>query len=157
MLTFQHTKGRFNYRTVGVLVRQQYILVHRAESEPFWTLPGGRVEFGESAQDGLVRELHEELGIVAAVERLLWVVENFFTYETQVYHELAFYFLATLPSDSAVYTATAPFEGHEPGIRLIFQWYPLADLHTLELYPSFLRQGLQALPASTMYVVHRDG
>ena len=157
MLAFNHVKGRFNYRTAGVLMRQQEVLVHRAENEPFWTLPGGRVEFGESAQAGLARELHEELGVVAAVDRLLWAVENFFTYQEQRYHELAFYFLAALPGDSAAYAATTPFHGYEPGTTLIFQWYPLANLSSLELYPSFLRQGLQALPASTTYVVHRDG
>jgi ADP-ribose pyrophosphatase YjhB (NUDIX family) len=157
MLAFQHAKGRFNYRTVGVLLHQQSVLVHRAETDSFWTLPGGRVEFDESAQTGLIRELQEELEVVATVERLLWVVENFFSYEAQPYHELAFYFLATLPSDSALYATTRPFQGQEPGIRLIFQWYPLVELHTLDLYPSFLRQGLQALPTSTTYIVHRDG
>lgn len=31
----------------------------------FWHLPGGRVEFGERADDTLARELEEELGIIA--------------------------------------------------------------------------------------------
>lgn len=156
MLTFQHTKGRFNYRTVGVLMCDQHVLVHRAEIDSFWTLPGGRVEFGESAQDGIIRELQEELGVVANTECLLWIVESFFTYTAQPYHELAFYFLITLPGDSAIYTITTPFRGQEPGTSLIFQWYPLAELHRLELYPSFLCQGLQALPESSIYIVHRD-
>ena len=156
MLTFQHAKGRFNYRTVAVIMHAGQVLVHRAEAETFWTLPGGRVEFGESAQDALVRELREELGAQARVERLLWVVENFFTYERQPYHELAFYFLVALPPDSAVYAATSTFGGQEPGTTLIFEWHALASLPALELYPSFLRNGLQAPPTSTAYIVHHD-
>jgi len=38
-----------------------------------WDLPGGVVEPGESPAQGVVREVHEELGLVVAVQRLLTV------------------------------------------------------------------------------------
>lgn len=37
----------------------------REPRKGFWHLPGGRVEFGERADDTLARELEEELGITA--------------------------------------------------------------------------------------------
>jgi ADP-ribose pyrophosphatase YjhB (NUDIX family) len=38
-----------------------------------WNLPGGRVEANESPWDAVVREVAEEVGLMARVERLLGV------------------------------------------------------------------------------------
>lgn len=41
--------------------------------EPTWTLPGGRVEHAEDPFDAVIREVAEETGCDAVVERLLGV------------------------------------------------------------------------------------
>jgi len=43
------------------------------EREPSWTLPGGGVEHGEDPFDAVIREVAEETGCDAVVERLLGV------------------------------------------------------------------------------------
>lgn len=45
-----------------------------------WEFPGGKVEDGESAEDALVREIHEELGVQVVVGDALQAVE--WHYET---------------------------------------------------------------------------
>jgi 8-oxo-dGTP diphosphatase len=45
------------------------LLVRRADSGN-WELPGGRVEFGESAQIAAIREVEEESGVTVEVTRL---------------------------------------------------------------------------------------
>lgn len=43
------------------------LLVRRAKPPFLWSLPGGRVEPGETAEQAAMRELHEETGVRAAI------------------------------------------------------------------------------------------
>ena len=55
----------------AALVRDGRVLAARRVAPPalagFWEFPGGKVEQGESDVDALVRELTEELGVVARI------------------------------------------------------------------------------------------
>jgi 8-oxo-dGTP diphosphatase len=56
---------------VGVLVRADgaFLLTSRPDGKPYagyWEFPGGKLEAGESVEQALRRELHEELGIEIA-------------------------------------------------------------------------------------------
>ena len=53
---------------VGVLLRADgsFLLASRPQGKPwegYWEFPGGKLEAGESVEQALARELHEELGI----------------------------------------------------------------------------------------------
>ena len=159
MITFEKGNNSFNYRIVGVAVHENHVLLHRAHVDNFWTFPGGRAEFGESAEKTLKREMMEELNIEVEVVRLLWLVENFFTYAEKNCHEIALYFLMRLPNQSKYLTDAGPYQGwEESGIELTFQWFPLETevLASLPLLPSFLQTELQNLPESVRHIVHYD-
>ena len=157
MIRFDQGNRRFNYRVVGVAIHNEAVLLHRADHEPFWTLPGGRAEHGETAEQTITREMAEELAADIHVDRLLWVVENFFEYDGLSYHELALYFLVRLRPGSAPLDSEA-FDGVESGMPLRFRWFPLRReaLVALPLLPAFLPAGLTDLPRSVVHLVQRD-
>jgi ADP-ribose pyrophosphatase YjhB (NUDIX family) len=157
MIRIESGDRRFNYRVVGVAIHDDHVLLHRAEDDDFWALPGGRCELMEAAPAALAREMQEETGTAVHVERLLWVVESFFRYRGNDFHELGLYFLLTLPAGSPLLALDRPFIGYEPTCRLIFEWHRLASLDAVRLYPVFLRAGLHALPASPAHILDNDG
>jgi ADP-ribose pyrophosphatase YjhB (NUDIX family) len=143
---------RFNYRVAGVAIRDDAVLLHRATRDAFWTLPGGRAEIGEAAHDTLRREMREELDTDVHVDRLLWIVENFFDYQDRRHHELALYFLMHLPAQSAT-VADRTFERTLSDVPMVFEWVPLDALDGITIFPTFLRRALTALPSSVEHVV----
>jgi ADP-ribose pyrophosphatase YjhB (NUDIX family) len=159
MIRFEEGNHCFNYRIVGVAVHENAVLLHQAEGEDFWTFPGGRAEFGESAEQTLKREMKEELDADVEVIRLLWFVENFFLYAGLRYHEIALYFLMRFPADSKYLVQPGPFYGLEDAAKLTFRWFSRKPevLSGLPLLPSFLQTALQELPDSVRHVVQRDG
>ena len=157
MIRFDEGNRRFNYRVVGVTIHNESVLLHRADHEPFWTLPGGRAEHGETAEETIKREMLEELATDVQVVRPLWFVENFFDYDGLSYHEIALYFLIRFPPASTLLTTSA-FERLDGDVHLRFKWFPLsqAQLASLPLLPAFLAKGLTELPVSLVHVVQRD-
>lgn len=60
---------------VGVLIRAdgKFLITSRPEGKPYagyWEFPGGKLEAGESVEQALHRELHEELGIRINLNRI---------------------------------------------------------------------------------------
>jgi hypothetical protein len=109
--------------------------------------------------------MQEELGLRVEIERLVWIVENFFPDDVAeqddpaapaMWHELAFYYLVHLPEGSDFGAQHQAFSGFEEELPIIVRWLPCERLHSVPLFPTFLRSTLAAPPSTPVHVVHTD-
>lgn len=75
-------------RVTGVVIEDDQILLLNQDTDTgrSWSLPGGKVEEGESLAGALVREMREETGVDVTVGRLLYVCDHLPGGGTHVVH-----------------------------------------------------------------------
>lgn len=75
-------------RVTGVLIEDDRILLlnQDTDNERSWSLPGGKVEEGETLAAALVREMREETGLDVEPGRLLYVCDHLPRNGTHVVH-----------------------------------------------------------------------
>lgn len=139
---------RFNYRVAAIIEADGKILIHKFTEADFYFLPGGRVKVGETTQEAIVRELEEELSVKVKTSSLPFVVENFFDYKGEIFHEVSMYF--TIES---VNIDNLPKDGEERG-KVQFLWKTKDDISNLNLQPEFLAEELKEIPENTKHIIN---
>lgn len=67
----------FNIRVTGILIEDNKILLvqQKLSDKRDWSLPGGRLERGETLSQGIIREMKEETGVDVEIVRLLYLCD----------------------------------------------------------------------------------
>jgi len=139
--------GRFNYRVCAVIIHEGKLLAMKDFCSPYYYLPGGRVELHETAEHAVIREIEEELGVTARIDRALWLNQGFFVEDVskEKFHELCIYYLINI-SGTAIPTNVRTFEGVEKSKKHIFEWLTFDEVKDAYLYPLFIKNSLSNLP-----------
>ena len=152
----------FAYRIAGIAMHEDKVLIHKAEFDNFWALPGGACEFNEDSKTALKREMKEELNADIEVGPLLWLVENFFEHEGKPWHEIGLYYHFNFIGPSEQFYLKNEFDGIESlynkenkNYKLLYKWLPLSQIHSHNIKPDFLLQGLSNLPKQTTVILNR--
>ena len=114
----------------GVAIIDGEVLLCRAKGGRSSYLPGGHIEFGETAREALVREIREEMGVEATTGRFLGAVENSFMQHGKPHAEINLVFelkFAEKPEAAA----------KEDWIE--FEWVRLDELERANLLPGVFK------------------
>ncbi len=141
-LTLKTDKGIFNHRVAAVIVRNNKLLAQKNIADNSYYLVGGRVSFGESSEDALVREIKEELGTFITDYNPLWVNECFFIDNGQKFHEIGIYYLVDI-SNTDFRCSDAVFETKEENRTNTYEWLDIDNLENIELYPKFIKEEIK--------------
>jgi 8-oxo-dGTP diphosphatase len=102
---------------------EQLLLIRRGRgaAQGQWSVPGGRVEWGETLHEAVVRETYEETGLEVVVDRYLGWVERI----VDPYHYVILDFAVT-----ALDPSQRPVAGDD---AVEAAWVPFADVSDLAL------------------------
>jgi 8-oxo-dGTP pyrophosphatase MutT (NUDIX family) len=103
----------------------------------FYYLPGGHVEFKESAANAILREIKEETGYKGQVQKFLGILEHAWHFSGDEVcchtHEINFIFQISIPG------LRPPMPLPQQESHVAFRWIPVTDLHTTDLRPEALK------------------
>lgn len=156
-LSFTTAEGKFNYRVCALLLQEGKILAVQDERSPYYYLPGGRVQMGETAEQAVMREVWEELGVAVEIQRPLWLNQAFFTEDVDrlFYQKLCLYFLME-PVGPDLLSKGGTFILNEGRHVHRFTWLKYERLREEYFYPLFLKEEIFHLPQELTLRTERE-
>ena len=96
--------GILNIRAGAVIMKNGRILMVTSGDEGYFYSVGGRVRFGETTEQAVLREVEEETGCRLEIDRLGFVEENYFYADVpskmgKLIYEISFYYYMITPPD----------------------------------------------------------
>jgi|GEM_PF-1199359 len=147
--------GLVNLR-VGAIIRRdgQFLMVGNDRADYLYSV-GGRIKFGETAEEAVVREVLEETGTRMEVDRLAFVHENYFYGDMpgnlgKLIYEVCFYYLMDVPAGFAPVEASFAGDGALEHLRWMTPDTPQ------RYYPEFFRTELSNIGPEVRYFVNDE-
>ncbi len=121
----------------ALIIKNRKILVCQTTGRGYYFLPGGHVEFGETMQEALRRELDEELEAKVVRSQFIGGFENLFEQDGQKKHEVSFIFQVDIDITDIVSR-----EEH-----ISFYWFTMDEFVNENIAPPALKDAIVAWTA----------
>lgn len=146
--------GYINLRVGAIIMKDDKFLMVGNQKDDYLYSVGGRIQFGESAEEAIVREVFEETGVKLEVDRLGFVHENFFygdygKKENKLIYEISYFFFMKTPDDFE--PVCDSFTDDESKERLIW----VDEKSDIIFYPTFFREEIKH-PSNTVKHILTD-
>ncbi len=134
--------GILNIRVGAIIMQDRKILMVGNEKADYLYSVGGRIQFGETAEEAIVREVLEETGVKMEVDRLGFVHENYFygdapSKQGKLVYEISLFFYMKVPRDFAPVSVSFTEDNSKEYLR----WVSLDE--NRKVYPEFFRTELR--------------
>lgn len=134
--------GLINLRVGAIIMRNgRFLMVGNSAHPGYLYTVGGRVKFGETAEEAVVREVLEETGVHMEIDRLGFVHENYFYCDAasntgKLIYEISFFFYMKVPDGFSPVSKSFTEGFHREYLRWITPDSPE------KYYPEFFRTEL---------------
>lgn len=154
-LTLPAGEGFLNVRVGAVIIRDGKILMAGNDRSDYLYSVGGRIRFGETAEEAVRREVLEETGSLLEIDRLGFIHENLFIgdfgrVDKKPVYEISFFFYMKTPEDFEPVCESLA-EGNS---REFLEWIELDDPRIF--YPEFFRRELKRPAAGVVHIVTNE-
>lgn len=134
--------GILNIRVGAIIMKGGKVLMVGNERANYLYSVGGRIKFGETAEEAVVREVLEETGVKMEVDRLGFIHENYFygdapTNRGKLIYEISFFFYMKVPSDFDPISESFTEDSSKEHLKWVS---PDEDIR---MYPDFFRTELK--------------
>jgi 8-oxo-dGTP diphosphatase len=152
----------FGIRVAAVVEQEGALLLVRHQKphrDPYWVLPGGRLEPGETIPECAGRELAEETGLTAGFSGVLYVSE--FLREGRHTIDIVARMSSQDEAEASLGSDPEVEPGTEPTLREL-RWVSVGELKEIELLPASIKERLlrdagDGWAPETVYVGSTDG
>ena len=145
--------GMINLRVGAIIMRDgKFLMVGNNIRPQYLYSVGGRIKFGETAEEAVKREVFEETGYELEIDRLGFVHENYFYGDAEtnfgkLIYEISFFYYMKVPDDFNPECKSSTEDDSKEFLRWI------APDEPVKFYPEFFRTELNNPSDNVKYFI----
>lgn len=134
--------GILNIRAGAIIMKDGKILMVGNKKIDYLYSVGGRIKFGETAEEAVVREVLEETGVKLEIDRLGFIWESYFYGDApanrgKLIYEISFFFYMKVPDNFEPISESFMEDSSEEYLKWI------SPNENVKIFPNFFRTELK--------------